>query len=97
MPTLSHEQFMDRIMGAFGPLSDEYTHAKTMLAKSLNWDDLMQAKLKSGADPDDSAWKALARQGRLIDAIKSCRALHGFSLIEARDCVESYRLTRLAV
>ena len=58
--------------------------------KAQCWDDLLAAKAKTENEPDDTHWKMVARTCGAIDAIKACRAAHGFSLREARDCVDSY-------
>lgn len=63
---------------------------KQLRIKANNWDSLMHARETSAAEPDDSQWKQLARRAELIEAIKACRSAHGYSLREAKDCVEGY-------
>ena len=54
------------------------------------WDALQDARRQANLSPDDSGWKAIARQEGLIPGTRACRASLGISLTEARDCVASY-------
>jgi ribosomal protein L7/L12 len=58
--------------------------------KSKMYDDLMHARTLTAKDDKDAVWKRLATEGRNIEAIKECRAKHGFSLFEAKNCVEAF-------
>jgi ribosomal protein L7/L12 len=63
---------------------------KRLRVKARNWDSLLHARAETNAEPDDCEWKQLARKRLLIPSIKACRAAHGYSLMEAKDCVDSY-------
>ena len=63
---------------------------KALRIKAGNWDELQLAREVTSAEPEDCEWKQLARRGQAIPAIKACRAKHGYSLREAKDCVEGY-------
>jgi ribosomal protein L7/L12 len=58
--------------------------------KSQMYDDLMHARTITAKDDKNAVWKKLATEGRNIEAIKECRAKHGFSLFEAKNCVEAF-------
>ena len=61
-----------------------------MQRKARCWDDLQRAKAEASVTPANSSWKEVARRQGLISGVKACRSAHGFSLMEARDCVEEY-------
>lgn len=60
-----------------------------MERKARCWDDLRGARTKPHTELD-AEWMALADAGSLIQAIKACRAAHGYGLFEAKAAVAAY-------
>jgi len=78
---------------------DGHIHALSLAAaeaarKARLWDDLTAAREAPHTDEDDG-WKRLVREGRVMEAVKACRALHGYGLTEARHVVEAYQAARI--
>jgi hypothetical protein len=62
--------------------------------KARCWDAMLHAKKTTQAEPDDTGWKRAAREHGLMEAARQCRTAHGFSLLEAKECVTAYLQNR---
>ena len=79
--------FLDKAVPGW---TDAVVALEKIAHKARLWDDLMHAKQTTARDPEDAEWKRLVRSGRQMEAIKTLRRSHGYSLREAKECVESY-------
>lgn len=85
-----HGDDADAVIARAAAVAELIEETRKLKAKADRWDDLVAARNKTAAEPDDTEWKRIARDESFLKGIAACRAAHGYSLREARECVESY-------
>jgi len=86
----AYAEHLTSLIEARAAVAELIEENKRLRVKAGLFDDLMAARQKTQAEPEDAEWKQVVRTEGLMRGVKACRAAHGFSLTEARDCVEAY-------